>query len=213
MNAGAFRLDLHAELVAVSGELRLIQHDLLPVRHHDPVSLVPDGVHRMKNLYIFLFHLGHFFQNTQKLILAGDIFTDQITEHFIIVGIIHLEPYPDAAVRHADAVHLAFFDEFALQGNRPVFHIPDTLVLLHDLLHPGHNIRLHFVVSRKHFHPLWHVKLDHGKRKLVEHIFKDMIDILLFQLFAVHRHSRHVIFFPDLLCGAHSLLAVRLFGI
>ena len=108
MNAWAFRLYFYAEFIAVPYHFRFIQRNLIPVRRDYPIAFAAYRFHRMEHFYIFTFHLRHITQHIQQLIFACNALSHQITQHFVIVGIIHIQLNGHAAGCHIHSVHFAF---------------------------------------------------------------------------------------------------------
>ena len=210
MDAGTLRLDLNPEFIALPDQLRFFQNNLFPIRHNNPISFIPYRLHGMQHLGIFLFHLSHLAQGSQKLIFALNIFANKLTEHLIIIPVIYIQNDLHAAIRHTDTVQLTFpdiltFQLYLLSGN-----VPDMVHAVHQLFNMENDILFQLMVTGQHFYPLWHIKFDHGERKLIEDIFHDMMDILSFQLFTVNRHHCNLVFFADLIGKCSRLVGVGL---
>ena len=206
MNTGTFSLNLNPELISMPDYLRRIQMNLAALRRHHPVSLKAYGLHRVLHLGIFPAHLCEFFQDMDQLIFTGDFLADHLAEHFIIIGVIHIQHNFNAAVRHIYGVRFATLHVFAFHGYRTFDHIPDAGNSFHKLRNLRHNILFHAIRYRQHFHPFRHIKFHNRNGELIQDFFQNLINIFLFQLFAVHRHGADLIFCLQLLYKLFSLL-------
>ena len=213
MDGGALRFDFHAEFVAVADEFGFFQADFLPFRHHHAVTFQADRLHGVKHLGVFPAHGGHFLQHGNELVFAADGFAHQIAEHFIVVFVIHVQHHTDAAVGHADIFHDAAFDVDAVHGDLLLNHIADGVDAVHHGADFFDQIRFQLVGVGKHLHPFGHIEFNHGDGEFIEHALQNLVDVVSFQLLAVDRERRHMIFFADP-CGCpYRLVAMGAFGV
>ena len=148
-----------------------------------------------------------------QLVLAFHGDSAHVTEHFVIVLVIYLDADLYGAVGQIDVIQKGFLDIGAFQLYRFPGDVPDVEHALHAGFDLGKDLGFQLVVSRQHFHPFWHEKLDLGNRKLIQDFFQNLGYVLFFQLFTVYRYYRYQIFLLKLLCKLSGFLLVGELGI
>ena len=176
---------------------RVCERNLFPLRRNDSIPSGTHGFNGMEHFHIFLFHLCHFFHHGNQVVLSGNLLPDQFAEHPVVTCILHFQYHPDSAVCHTDTVHLTAFDIFAADFNRVIQCIPYRIQILYKTADALYNISLEGMGNGQHFHPFGQIKLNHGKRKLIQDIFQNMINITFLQLFTVDRKYGNAVLFRE----------------
>ena len=85
--------------------------------------------------------------------------------------------------------------------------------LFHHVLGGLNNLGFQPVACRQDLQPFGDIEIHLRNREFLQHAFQDMIDVILFQLFTVHRHNGHAVFLPHILGQGRGLIGIRPYGV
>ena len=184
----------HPVTARLLDDFRLLERQLVRIRHHDAVTGLTHILQRARDLVVGAFCFGKFPHQGNKVPFVGDRKSGQLAHDAVVQAVRRDQRHLGRTVRHVQRIDLPFFyvlvplrlGEFT--GDVPHFH--HAVADVREGVHAG---AAQPVVGVQIPHPHRQGNRHFGRREFLQNQFHDVADVLVVELHAVQKGHRRIV--------------------